>query len=1504
MIPEPPRSSPDSRRSSTVLPPVRRTRKRDWGKLFARILCVLFAILGVIPIGLGVLARTPWARALATRETRAIVAKFGIDASYELKLELWPLQVSLENLRVEANDGLAPFASAKRISARPKIFGLLAGKVVIDQIEIDKPKVRVVVRDGKIKNLDLNLPDSPKSEGPMKAPFAVVSLSEAEIDVSIDDARIRAKDIDADVTTDEDEGFLAFEVALRMAEAKARVRRTTKPAKNGAEAEYAYDDDTLCAVDGRARIEPGRRVLVRRFAAHGAVDFDPEPDTFVGCDLAKTDKRFVELALGHFSATFPKTAGDLPNLDGHAKVRAPLTLLKRLPDAPDIDGWVSADAELRYTPETPLPDLSGRLEAKGIRVSHFSFARSIKSDVTVRRGVVTSSLTSIEIADGVADIHDAVVQPLVKGLPISVASVDIRDVSFTSLMQDLGVSKRPHVTWDLKDVHAIGMKGTLDPLHLDGDYNAKTYNFAVYDAFVEDPARSRATGVKEAALVGKLGVRPDRVEFQNTTVTLPRSLIQGVFVSLGFHEVLKVDVPKARIDLTELTPLGSVPMAGIAEVRARVAGEFGSPNLEGEVDGIKDFMIGDIPFGNVLSGKVTADIGNMVVGLKDVHAQKGKSLYEMPTGKLDFGGPAVMQLDGQATSKSLNVRDFFAMFKLEDDPRLAEIDGDLETSARIHLALGGPEDKCKSGFVDVVATTNAKNLNLLGEKFDEGHADFEYRWDDRVAGIEGADIDVRSLSLTKVKKAGRAALGSVLGSMSSQKGQLRGSFVVQNLPLARVDMIGPFAKNLEGSISGVARLGGTISAFEVATDLGTTPIRVLGAPFGPSDLHAVMTQKPSTAKPIGKTACGAPIPAAFDKDAYLRDTSSQGDFKVDGALFGGQVKLAELTVSRQKAPVVTGKLALRHFDLGPLGKLLVPADENEVAVPSAPLGGDLSGDVVIERLATNDIAHAKATFTPSVIRVTRSGQKLEMREAKGPLALADDRVSLPKMTFDLAAPNGFKGAFAVNGEVKKITRGADLAVEAELYPIDLGILVGMVPKVTRATGTLSGSVKISGSPSQPDLDGQVRVRGGEFAIKGVPGTISDVEIDASADETEARITRAVGHFLGGDVSATARMPLKGGQIGTARATVTARQLYVAPMEGVRSTVDADLEVTLNPNASSAAGRLPFVGGEVNITSFEYTRPITVDLTGFKGGARRTTVEAYDPSSDSVSFGIDVRSRTPLRIRNNLVDAQLAIDQRGLHVSGTNQRMGLRGEMTTIPGGRFRVFANDFEVQKGTIRFDDPTRIAPHVDITGVTDYRRYSNTVASAGSPTTNTTGGAAATTGNISSGGRGGGLWRITLHAYGDTEDLKVDMTSDPALSREDIFFLLTIGLTRAEVDQVRAGSVYASAAFEAIGTVSGADRAVKTALPVIDDFRFGSAYSARTGRTEPQVTLGRRLTENVRANVSTGLTEDRQLRSNVEWRLSRPLSVQASYDNISTVSSGSVGNFGLDFRWRLEFD
>jgi translocation and assembly module TamB len=349
--------------------------------------------------------------------------------------------------------------------------------------------------------------------------------------------------------------------------------------------------------------------------------------------------------------------------------------------------------------------------------------------------------------------------------------------------------------------------------------------------------------------------------------------------------------------------------------------------------------------------------------------------------------------------------------------------------------------------------------------------------------------------------------------------------------------------------------------------------------------------------------------------------------------------------------------------------------------------------------------------------------------------------------------------------------------------------------------------------------------------------------------------------------------------------------------------DADLAIAYDPKVQSGeSGALPHVTGDVMLESFEYTRPIslTTDLSQLGGRAKRTQVNAYDPTLDVVAFDVHLRSRRPLVIKNNLAEVQLSIDSGTLDITGTNQRPGLRGALKVLPAGRFHFQSSDFDVRQGLIRFDDPTRIDPNVDVTAVTEYRRYTDTGAGAAAGAGTSGASAAASTGST----RGGSLWRITLHAYGDADNLKVDMTSEPTLSQEDIVLLLAVGMTRAELDQLQASSIGASIALNYLGAASGADRALKQALPVIDDFRFGSAYSTVTGKTEPQLTIGKRLTNNVRASVTAGLSEDRELRSNIEWRLNNRLSVQGSYDNINDVSSSTLGNLGVDLRWRLEFE
>ena len=89
-----------------------------------------------------------------------------------------------------------------------------------------------------------------------------------------------------------------------------------------------------------------------------------------------------------------------------------------------------------------------------------------------------------------------------------------------------------------------------------------------------------------------------------------------------------------------------------------------------------------------------------------------------------------------------------------------------------------------------------------------------------------------------------------------------------------------------------------------------------------------------------------------------------------------------------------------------------------------------------------------------------------------------------------------------------------------------------------------------------------------------------------------------------------------------------------------------------------------------------------------------------------------------------------------------------------------------------------------------------------------------------------------------------------------------------------------------------------------MIDDFRFGSAYSTRTGRTEPTVTIGKRLSERIRANVTTSLSDSSEVRSNLEWRMSPRVSIEGAYDNVKDIGANSLGNVGGDVRWRLEFE
>ncbi len=1456
----------------------------------------MLAIAGIVPLVAVGFVRSAYAREWAMQQTAKALKDQGVVARFDVLLHLWPLSIELANVQIDSSDGGGPALTARRATVHPRFFALMSGKLLIDQIDIDAPHVRIVLLDGNIANLALK-PQEPKKKdtGPIHLPFDAFAITDGDVDLTIRETRsvssragvsvptideivrVQAHELDLDVQTEDTDRGASLEVALRAGESYVVRHRVAGSAEGD-----AFDEDAICTLDARVRVTP-EDVTIRRFEMTGAADLDPGKLTTPPCRLGPDDQRRVELELNHAHIKIPKD-GEIPDVSGHVRARVPVGAATRLAKLPDVEGWVGVDADVRFAAGMQLPEVSGRVTAGGIRVDRYRFADNVDSEIAIKGNVIRSPKTIIQLAGGTVHLKDVHVEPLAKTLG---CSADIENVDFAALMVALGVAEHPHVGWDIADIHMPNFAGTLDPLKLDGDFTTTTKNFAVWDKWVKDPTKQRLIGFSEAKLGAHLAVRPDSVQFKNAHGDLAHSHVEGGFVLLGFHNDLRVEVAKAHVGLQDITPLAGIPIAGTADVKVDVGPTMGDPKVTGE-GSIQGFSIAGMPFGNITTVHAEVEPGpdSQVLVVKNVKAQKNKSTYEMPQGRVEFGGGASMRMDANVLAQKMNLRDLLDVFSLADDPRFDGIDGDLSGDTNFHFALGGKEDECGGGFISLHTSPHLSAVELYGEKFDDGDADIDLRWKDRLAGFAGADVDVHAFTLHKVRreKDGQT-FGSLLGSASIKPGGiLHGNVVLEGVPLSRLQTLGPVAPELEGTLSGLAQVGGTLDAFTADADVDVSPVHVRSGDLGASKLHVTVTQLPSKANIIGKTQCGGPIGGPFDKAAYVADTSSHGTYVVSGDLFGQQVHIDRITATRAKQMEITGDLKLNKLALETLVK---SAGLSEGTL--SKLKGELSGDVTIDHVKQGDYANAAAKFVPRSLSIDDEGKQLVLKPTGTPIVLAGNKVTLPPLELDLSATGGVSGAVTIQGSARDPFGDPSLDMRADLAPVDLSVLAGVVPKLDRATGSLSGSAKITGRAADPLVEGDAKIRASELLVRGLPSPVNDVEIDVRADASEIKVSRGVAKFAGGTLAIGGRVPIRNLGFGNVELTLGARNVRFSPADGISAGLDADLALTIEDSGYDKH-KLPHLTGEIVIASLEYTRPINIagDI-GSLGTAKRTEIETYDPTQDSVSLDLRVRARSPLRIRNNLVETQIAIDNT-LMVTGTNQRFGLRGELHAMPGGHLRLpFGNSiFDIQNAIIRFDDPSRISAHVDIQAVTEYRRTS-------AQSTGGAGSTASTTGN---------LWRITLHASGDTDNLKIELTSDPPLQQEDIVLLLTIGITKAEADQIQAGTLGAGIALEALSSITGASEQVKKAIPIIDDFKFGSSYSPHSGRTQPTLTVSKRITKDVSANVTTTVSDDRELYANIRWRLGQNFSILGSYDNVNNdVTSSAVGNLGVDLRWRVEF-
>ncbi len=668
------------------------------------------------------------------------------------------------------NDAGAPLLTSERVRVRPRLFALLAGKLAIDQVELDVPRVRAVVRDGQLANLSLPRGESSASTAkwPERAPFNAFALTDASLDLDIEETKVDAQSVDLDVTAEDELGAegTAFEIALRIGKAGVHRSRGTKTD------DIAVDDDALCSVEGRVRVEP-RQLLVRRLEGVGSADLDAAAGTAPPCDLPAEDKRRVEVSLwppsrGPADGRSQATADRRP----HARVRVPIALAERVAKLPETDGWIAIDTDIRYGSSDILPDLGGTVEAHDVRVSHFSFAQEFHSQfvlqqrtrdqgapyfITLPEAHAANSRRACTIT---LDRHRRS-SPWPRGVRLDHTCASTRaGVDFTTLLRNLGVHPHSWVGWDIREVHTATIAGTLMPLKLDGELTAKTFSFGVYDRPAEDKARERIFGINEAQVASHVAIRQDSLRAVRGRARCPAAVPRRRRVRFARLQQRSARGRTAHDGAISTTspPSARWSCTGASRPRRTSAAPSTAPSRSGTSSPSRGWS--SATSASATSAEATSRLDRQPGRRGRDHRRARQAARDSATTR-SRRAPSASATASRSTpwAQSSGLRPARSCCRCSRSTRTHATTAStpsIATRADVHVALGGPEGRAAAPATSPVdAKGHLTDVHAYGEKFAQGDADVSVRWYDRLQGIAGADIDVRSFVLDKVPAADR-----------------------------------------------------------------------------------------------------------------------------------------------------------------------------------------------------------------------------------------------------------------------------------------------------------------------------------------------------------------------------------------------------------------------------------------------------------------------------------------------------------------------------------------------------------------------------------------------------------------------------------------------------------------------------------------------------------------------------------------------------------------------------
>ena len=550
----------------------------------------------------------------------------------------------------------------------------------------------------------------------------------------------------------------------------------------------------------------------------------------------------------------------------------------------------------------------------------------------------------------------------------------------------------------------------------------------------------------------------------------------------------------------------------------------------------------------------------------------------------------------------------------------------------------------------------------------------------------------------------------------------------------------------------------------------------------------------------------------------------------------------------------TGTLHFSRVSIGTLHDLVMLTGTAAERAQKPPFEGFIQGGVTIA-LALRKPAEFRAEATldtfqanPSAAQLSRletPAQDLQVRNSRPIVVTITAKEARIRAAVFTARDTNLEASgvvpFTSNG-------GADLAVRGT---VNLAILQ-LLNADLLARGGATVNATIRGSLRNPQLNGRMELSKSSFYMKDVPNGVDNVSGVVLFDRNRATLERLTAETGGGQLSF--RGFVEFGQPLIYRLQADARQVRMRYPEDVSMTANAQLSLAGTSEASTLSG---------SVTLNRAAISQGVDLGRLLAQASKPTPATPNPTDylRGMRFDVHVESAPTFELETSLTrNVQTEVD---LRLRGMPLNPALLGTVT-VNSGEIQVFGNRYTVNRGDIRFLNPVRIEPTLDLNLETRTRGILVNVSVAGSP-----------------------------------QKLNVNYSSDPPLQSREIIALLAVGRDPTSNAAGSQGVANASAFGEAGGILG---QAVSQQL----SNRLQRFFGASRVKIDPtltgidnlpsaRLTLEQQVSRDITLTYITNLNRTQEQIVRVQWDLNRQWSAVAVRN--------SNGLFGVDIQFRQSF-